>query len=450
MEYSPEAELAIEKKISAVTDFSNAVVTRRGYVRIVNLLKLGIWVYFLLIITEGALRKWFLPGLATPLLIVRDPVALWILCVAGRYGLIPKSPYLSCMIFIGVIAFFTTLFFGHGNLPVAIYGARILLIHFPLMFVMGRVFTRKDVLKLGLIVLWITGPMTMLIGLQFFSPQAAWVNHVAGGIVEEKGFQGALGHFRPPGTFSFVTGTYLFYGLASCFIFYYWFNSERVSRLLLISATFSLLVAVPLSISRTLLFEVVITIVFSIIAVSRKPKYMSKMFVSIIVAFVGLLIMSKTSFFQHATETFFSRFTNASQVEGGLEGTLGDRFLGGLVSAITGSFNQAFFGAGIGIGTNVGSQLLAGSRGFLVHEEEWGRTVDELGPLLGLGVLFIRVCLAAKFAIVSYNNLKLGDMLPWLLLSFGFLSIAQGNWAQPTSLGFCTLIGGLMFASFNK
>ena len=39
-------------------------------------LKIGIWIYFYLLIFEGALRKWFLPSLATPLLVVRDPVAL--------------------------------------------------------------------------------------------------------------------------------------------------------------------------------------------------------------------------------------------------------------------------------------------------------------------------------------------------------------------------------------
>jgi len=36
-----------------------------------------------------------------------------------------------------------------------------------------------------------------------------------------------------------------------------------------------------------------------------------------------------------------------------------------------------------------------------------------------------------------------------MLLSFALLIIPQGQWAQPTSLGFSTLIGGLMIACFN-
>ena len=45
-------------------------------------IKIAIWMYFLLWIFEGALRKWVLPSLATPLLIVRDPVAVYIIIKA--------------------------------------------------------------------------------------------------------------------------------------------------------------------------------------------------------------------------------------------------------------------------------------------------------------------------------------------------------------------------------
>lgn len=38
----------------------------------------AIWIYIFLLIFEGALRKWFLPSLATPLLLVRDPIAIWL------------------------------------------------------------------------------------------------------------------------------------------------------------------------------------------------------------------------------------------------------------------------------------------------------------------------------------------------------------------------------------
>src|SRR5450432_2972097 len=107
------------------------------------LLKRGIWLYFLLLIFEGAFRKWFLPGLSTPLLVIRDPIALWLIFKAIKNGLLPANVYMLGMVFIGVIGVFTAIFLGHGNLVVALFGARTLIIHFPLIFVIGSIFSRK-------------------------------------------------------------------------------------------------------------------------------------------------------------------------------------------------------------------------------------------------------------------------------------------------------------------
>ena len=42
-----------------------------------KLIKNVIWIYFILLLFEGALRKWFLP-LSQGLLIIRDPIVIWI------------------------------------------------------------------------------------------------------------------------------------------------------------------------------------------------------------------------------------------------------------------------------------------------------------------------------------------------------------------------------------
>jgi len=415
-----------------------------------NDLKIGIWVYFLLVIFEGALRKWFLPSLATPLLIIRDPIAIWLVLKAWQRGLLPSSIYLSTMVVIGIISIFTAVFLGHGNLLVALFGARILLFHFPLIFVIGRIFNRDDVIKIGKATLWITIPMTVLIALQFYSPQSAWVNRGIGGDMAGAGYSGALGFMRPPATFSFTTGTTSYYSFAACFIFYFWFDTQRVNKLILVGATLALFAAIPLSISRGILFQIGVTLVFTVLAVSRKPKYFGKLLVAVIVGIMTLAILSQTSFFNTATAAFTSRFTSASGTEGGIKGTLGDRFLGGIIGSIAGSADEPFFGYGIGMGTNVGSMLLSGSRTFLIAEGELGRTFGELGPLLGLTVIFLRFGLTAKIILASYKKLALNDFLPWILLSFGILTLSMGGWAQPTYLGFCVMIGGLMLASLNS
>ncbi|MGI4803850.1 MAG: hypothetical protein ACRYFL_03700 [Janthinobacterium lividum] len=413
-------------------------------------LKIGVWIYFLLLIFEGALRKWILPGLSTPLLIIRDPVAIWLVIKCWQRGLFPASIYLNGMIIIGVVSIFTAVFLGHGNLLVAIYGARILLFHFPLIFVIGKVFDREDVIKIGISTLWITIPMAVLITLQFYSPQSAWVNRGVGGDMAGAGYDGAMGFFRPPATFSFTTGTTSYFSYAACFIFYFWFDLKRVNKIILIAATLGLFAAIPLSISRGLFFQIGVTLIFLILAVSRKPKYFGKLLVAIIGGLAIILTLSQLSMFNTATEAFTARFTSASGTEGGLKGTLGTRAVGGSIGSITSSVDQPLFGHGIGMGTNVGGMLLAGSKSFLIAEGEWGREVGELGPIFGLAVIFIRIGLAIKIAIACYKKLAYDDLLPWLLLSYGLQTLAEGNWAQPTYLGFCIILGGLMLAALNS
>lgn len=416
-----------------------------------KLLKQGVWAYFLLLIFEGALRKWFLPALATPLLIVRDPLAIWLLVATWRRGILPANAYLTSIVVITTLAFFTAVLFGHGNLFVAVFGARILLIHFPLMFVIGRIFTREDVVKMGIALLWIAVPMAVLVALQFYSPQSALVNRGVGGDMEGGGFNGgALGYFRPPGTFSFTTGLTQFYSFAAPFIFYFWLYPKGVSRLLLIAATASLFAVVPMSISRGLLFQVGISAIFMFIATLRQPRYLGHMLLAACGAVLVVVALSQTAFFQTAIEVFTLRFDNASSTEGGLQGTLVDRYLGNLLEPIVQGIKQPFFGYGLGMGTNVGSTILTGSSGFLISEGEWGRLIGEMGLLLGIAAIIIRVSFCVKVGLACYAKLATNDFLPWLLLSFGLLIIIQGQWAQPTALGFSTLIGGLLIASLRN
>src|SRR5450631_3387685 len=165
-----------------IIDFERAAKFKKPVVSLdVIQLKRGIWIYFFLIIFEGALRKWVLPGLATPLLLIRDPVALWLLIKSMRVGLLPANIYLKAMIVVCIIGIFTTLFLGHGNLTVTLFGARILILHFPLIFVIGNIFDKQDVENMGKVIVIITIPMAFLTALQFYSSQDAWVNRGIGG-----------------------------------------------------------------------------------------------------------------------------------------------------------------------------------------------------------------------------------------------------------------------------
>lgn len=417
------------------------------------LLKRAVWLYILLLIFEGALRKWFLPFLAAPLLVARDPVALWIIIMAARRGFLPFNFFAFAMIIIGILSLIMTLIVGHGNVSVAIFGARILLLQFPLIFAIGKIFDREDVIQVGKFIMYLTPFMAILIAMQFYSPQSAWVNRGVGGDIEGAGFKGGIREFlRPPGTFSFTNGVSLFFAFAAPYVFYFWMQRKHVKGIVLIAATIGLLAAIPLSISRGLLFSVIVTFIFMCLASFYKPKYIGALIFTALGGILALLLLSNTEFFQTATEAFSTRIELANSTEGGLSGVLGDRYLGGLLEALSyNSVDYPFFGRGLGMGTNVGAQLLEGDRNvFLISEGEWGRLIGEMGPLLGMLAILIRLVFSGTMAISAFRRLSEGDLLPWLLLSFALLNIPQGQWAQPTSLGFCIVCGGLTLASLRS
>jgi hypothetical protein len=80
-----------------------------------KLIKWLIWTYFLLLIYEGALRKWVLPGLANPLLIVRDPVVILIYILALSKGVFPEDSLVTWIIGLGLLTFLVSLVTGSGN-----------------------------------------------------------------------------------------------------------------------------------------------------------------------------------------------------------------------------------------------------------------------------------------------------------------------------------------------
>jgi hypothetical protein len=166
----------------------------------------------------------------------------------------------------------------------------------------------------------------------------------------------------------------------------------------------------------------------------------------------GVIIFSvlmNFEFFQTAMLVFSTRFEGANATEGGLEGVFLDRYLGGMLGALADAPHFPFFGFGIGMGTNAGSMLMKGEVLYLISEGEWGRLIGETGPILGVAMIALRLGLCLKMSVAAYKRLVHGDCLPWLLLSYCLVVFPQGQWGQPTTLGFSILIGGLVLASFR-
>jgi hypothetical protein len=305
------------------------------------------------------------------------------------------------------------------------------------------------ILSFGKAILWLAIPMTILIIFQFFSPQSAWVNRGIGGDLAGAGFSGANGFLRPPGTFSFISGTTSFFSLLGVFVLYFWFEPNKINSIILWLATICLMVSIPFSISRTLFFQVIASFAFSILAILLMKKNNLKSLYLFIFIGVLFLILNTLNVFSTGLNAFQTRFEKANESEGGIESVFLDRYLGGLFNAISNSGEQPILGYGLGYGTNVGSMLIFQKRSFTISEGEWGRLIGELGPILGILIILIRVIITFKLANRSLQFLKKNDLLPWLILSQVIFVLPQGGWSQPTSLGFCVFASGLLVASVN-
>lgn len=415
-----------------------------------NSIKIAIWVYFFLWILEGALRKWVLPSLATPLLIVRDPVAIYILLRAIYLNVKFLNGYVFSAFIITILALIITITFGHANLFVGIYGARIMLIHFPLIFIIGAVFTKEDIRKMGYVMLFTNIVMTFIVYLQFISPQSAFINVGLGG-EGSAGFSGAKGYFRPPGTFSFITGLASFYILASVFIFYFWLSKVPISKILLISSTLALIFALPLTVSRTAVGGVVLVGVFAFIGSAASFKQLLKIVFTVFVLFLLFTILQKTtSVFNLGTEVFMSRVDTASGQSGGFKESFFSRAFDDFQRPITNLLKTPLFVGNLGMGTNAGAQMLSGSMNFLLAEDELGRIGAEQGLVLGGALIILRLGFALSLFLKSIRLPKEEKLLPMIFCGTALFSLTQGQWAQPSMLGYSVMVTGLLLACINK
>jgi hypothetical protein len=427
----------------------NSLVPSGEYI----LYRKAIWLYLFFLIFEGALRKWFLPSLSTPLLLIRDPIVIWLVLLGIKHGWI-KNGYAIAMMLAGIVSFLFTLIVGHQNLSVALFGWRIYFFYFPFIFVMGAVLTREDILKMGRFVLYLSIPMTILIVMQFYSPQSAWVNRGIGGDMEGAGFSGALGYYRPPGTFSFISGTVMFQLLVACFLFFYLLmnetldKSQQIHPLLLWIMTGCYIITIPYSISRSHFFQTIVVIFFLIAGLIQMKQFSDKLIkFTILLSICGaIIIMSGIA--DDSIAAFTARFEGANKVEGGVDGVIGNRYLGSFLQAY--NDNLPFWGYGLGLGTHVGTRILSLNQ-FYLGEGEWGRIVGECGLLAGWIILIIRCLFSLSVFKKALDQLrKKRDLLPWLLSAGMLLIVPQGQMGLVPILGFLAFIGGIALASVKQ
>lgn len=406
-----------------------------------------LWAYLLLLLFDGALRKWFLPGLSDLLLVSRIPLvgAIYLLAIPARVFTI--NGYILFTLILAAITSLLALA-SHGSIAVAVYGAMVNYFFIPLIFVIPRVLDYRETERMGRLLLFLVVPMTVLIGMQFYSPQNAWVNLSVGG-VESEGFTGALGRFRPPGTFSFITGVAQFYTLAFAFFLNQFVQQRTIPIWLLTIIGPSFLMAIYGSISRLLALSVLLVFIFCVSGLIINGRKLHKAFKIILALLVFFVIASQFTYFRDGLETFTARWEQAIGEDKTAEEAVVDRTLGTLIDPLLNPQFSSIVGEGLGFGTNVGARLAVGQRAFLGGEGEWGRIMAELGPIFGYAYIGLRVALTVMLGLYAFRALLKGNLLPWLIFGSAIFLVISGQWGQQTTLGFAILSAGFVLSANN-
>jgi hypothetical protein len=337
---------------------------------------------------------------------------------------------------------------GENPWFVALYGLRSYLLPFPVAFIIGDVLNEEDLRKFGVCTLWLLLPMTALEVAQYYSPRTAFLN--AGASKGAQQLDYAFGHVRASGTFSYVTGPTLFVPMAAAFLFYGFVNEKFAKRWLLWASAAALIVSVPVTGSRSqiaLLFGLLACVALA--AMSGVSQLASSLKVVVAILVVTVLV-SQLPAFLGATGTLQERISEASGSEGGVEGSLVSRVAHPFAEGFEYSISSAWYGKGIGVGSNVASTLLTGSQQFLAGETEIGRVFIEFGPLSGGAFILFRVLLAVMIAARAFSRVRDLQPLAWFLFPVMSYELVLGTVEQPTSQGFMVITLGLTLAALKS
>ena len=412
-----------------------------------------IWLYLLLLIFEGAFRKWIVPQLSSPLLLIRDPVVVAIYVLALRARLFPQNIYVTSLALIALLSWATgiivllPLYSLQTIILVTGFGIRSDFLHLPLIFIIPAVLDLEDVKRVGRWTIIGMIPMALLMVWQFSSAPDTFVNRAAG-IGEGLQIQVGGGKVRPPGVFSFVSGTVYYLSAVTAFLLHAALARLPYRTWLLGASGASLMVGLAVSGSRSTIVAVALVVASVGVVLLVRPSLVNKFGRHLLLAVVVIWGITYIPIFQEGLGVLTDRFVEAADVAE-------DTVLGGLTSRIIFGFTEALHiitsvplgGFGLGVGTNGGAAFLTGEASFLLAENEWSRILLESGPILGSAFLIWRCALAFKIGCFAVGQVRRGNTLPLFLFSAGLFLILQGTFGQPTSLGFAVVLAGLCLAA---
>jgi hypothetical protein len=439
-------------------------------------------IYWLLIL-EGGLRKWVLPGYGRYLYFIRDPFVLVLYLLALKAQIWPRRTFfltfgvlfsIASLVLIVIQARLSEIPFSW---LLAGIGWRMYFFYFPLPFLIAKFFRREDFTRLVRQTLLFAIPMALLVYAQYRSPAGAEIN---GGIAKTGEDQYGSGSFssgravRTTGTFTSPVGQEYFSCSLVAMLVGTWLvrpSRRPIRGLPLVLATASGLICVLLSGSRsTLMLTFIILLItgVSLLFIGREALFFRS--IASLVLLGPACFGAITLFAPDAIDNIQSHWELANVAEQQGFGQFGvlSRVLFDLYGFTYLIPQTPLIGFGMGLATNAAPALTnsaekmhGASQYFAVWlptteqrfgaETGLGRHIIDLGPIFGLLYIGFRIAFAIWIGARAVRAARrTGDITPVAIFSFVAYALSvdflTGN---GTVYGYGWLFAGLALAISN-
>jgi len=175
--------------------------------------RIGAWAALVLMVYEGALRKWFLPQFQEHIYFVKDILLLgsYVGCFFGA-RLMRSRPLIqrhSANLIIGLYAAFCLFQVLNPRLPnwaVGLYGFESYLFYIPLMYMVPELLPDERIFRRFVGGLLVVAAIPLILGVvQFNLPASHWLNQYVWSTQAVATFGAYSDHARVTSTFSYIT-----------------------------------------------------------------------------------------------------------------------------------------------------------------------------------------------------------------------------------------------------
>lgn len=375
-------------------------------------------IILLIIILEGAIRKWILSSVGIPLMALRDLIIIIFIAIGikKRYLNFRNTSEFILLIWSFVVFIWSYIHFMIGLIPMQVM---FLTFHFWILYIwfavlMFRTLTDYDIKIILKLLIFSIVPMVILAVTQFLSPVESFINKQVDSLDGEGVFLLAAGIVRATGTFSFTMGYTTYLALLSPLVLWmmssgsHFIKNELLRKIIII--LFFLGVIVSGSRGAIFLTFGMFGFYLVVLLISGGFKKIKTQTIVASLFLLSTLVYFAYPFLELAYEANSLRMESASEQEN-VSQRIVDTFIGNQETWD----NFSLLGKGIGGGSSAARSFMQTSEeNFIMGEMEIDRILTEAG-ILGILFVFLKIFISIFGITKSYTILiKEKNTLPFL------------------------------------